>query len=117
MEDDSAGGSAGNVRFGKHRGGCKDETPTEHLYVANCGPAVGLQMSAIEEAFSSFGELAGMRAADDSGTRMVISFQRVEDAVAAKEAWSGQRCGLLMDRVMLIQYSVPRPLSVVSSCG
>jgi alkylated DNA repair protein alkB family protein 8 len=116
MEDD-AGSSAGNVRFGKLRGGCKEETPTSHLYVANCGPAVGLQMSTIEEAFSSFGELTGMRPADESGTRMVISFQRVEDAVAAKEAWSRQPCGLLNDRVMHIQYSVPRPPSVVSSCG
>lgn len=111
MEDDA--GAGGRLGFSKLRKGAEQD-PTEHLYVANCGPAVGLSFSDIREAFSSFGEVTGIQAAGDSGTRVVISFRQLEDAVAVKEAWSGQPCGLLQGRVMFMQYSVPRSSPAVN---
>ncbi|CAM6087992.1 unnamed protein product [Calypogeia fissa] len=113
MEEDSpSAGAGGSLGFSKHRRG-EGQEPTLHLYVANCGPAVGLSFSAIKEAFESVGEVTGIRAAGDSGTRVVISFRKVEDAVAVMEAWSGRPCDRLQGRVMYMQYSVPRSSPVV----
>ncbi|XP_057478822.1 alkylated DNA repair protein ALKBH8 homolog [Actinidia eriantha] len=45
-----------------------------NLYVANCGAAVGLSIDAISSVFSTFGEVNGVYAADESGTRVIVSY-------------------------------------------
>ncbi|GJN26538.1 hypothetical protein PR202_gb14475 [Eleusine coracana subsp. coracana] len=49
-------------------------TPSAVLYVANCGPAVGVTDADVREAFGAFGEVAGVHAADDSGARVIVRF-------------------------------------------
>ncbi|KAI4314597.1 hypothetical protein L6164_027486 [Bauhinia variegata] len=53
-----------------------DEESTSNLYVANCGPAVGLSHETIASVFCKFGEVKGVYAADESG-----SLDRVCDLV------------------------------------
>lgn len=86
------------------------EEPTAHLYVANCGPAVGIPISVIRDAFSMFGRVTSVLqpAGDSSGSRVYVSYVNVSDAVAARQAWNGRPCDLLQGRVMLIQHAVPQ---------
>lgn len=80
--------------------------PTPHLYVANCGPAVGLSLERIAAAFGTFGTVTGVQVADESGTRVVVTFRGIAPAQAAKEAWDGTPCSYLDARVLHMQYSV-----------
>lgn len=80
-----------------------------NLYVANCGPAVGLSYEAISSAFSQFGEVRGVHAADDSGTRVIVSFTDDASAHSAFCAFNGRPCSQLSGRFLHIRYSVPRP--------
>jgi len=82
--------------------------PTPHLYVANCGPAVGLSLERIAAAFGTFGTVTGVQVADESGTRVVVTFRGIAPAQAAKEAWDGTPCSYLDARVLHMQYSVPQ---------
>ncbi|CAA6669498.1 unnamed protein product [Spirodela intermedia] len=52
------------TRFVRPAGGAAESA---NLYVANCGPAVGLSLSDVAAAFGAFGEVAGVHLADGSG--------------------------------------------------
>lgn len=90
-------------------GGGRGVERSPNLYVANCGPAVGLSFDAIARAFSEFGLVTGVYGADESGTRVVVSFSDDGCAEAAFTAFNGRPCPLLSGRFLHIRYSVPRP--------
>uniref|UniRef100_A0A453CTY8 RRM domain-containing protein n=1 Tax=Aegilops tauschii subsp. strangulata TaxID=200361 RepID=A0A453CTY8_AEGTS len=83
--------------------------PIAVLYVANCGPAVGLTHDDVAAAFGAFGEVQGVSAADDSGARVIVRFREPAAAGAAMAALHGRPCGRLSGRVLHIRYSVPAP--------
>ncbi|CAN8303739.1 unnamed protein product [Cochlearia groenlandica] len=82
------------------------ESNPSNLYVANCGPAVGLSHDAIAAAFAGFGEVKGVYAADESGVRVIVSFSDPSSAKAALEALHGRPCPDLDGRSLHIRYSV-----------
>lgn len=82
------------------------EPNSSNLYVANCGPAVGLSHDAIASVFAGFGEVKGVYAADESGVRVVVSFAEPFSAKAALEALGGRPCPDLDGRTLHIRYSV-----------
>ncbi|XP_040987346.1 alkylated DNA repair protein ALKBH8 homolog isoform X6 [Juglans microcarpa x Juglans regia] len=102
----------GLPRFGRPKGFEGDSSP--NLYVANCGPAVGLSYDSIASVFSAFGELKGVFAADDSGARVIVSYRDESSATAALEAFDGHPCPDLGGRSLHIRYSVLQPTSQVS---
>lgn len=79
---------------------------SSNLYVANCGPAVGLDFETIKSAFSEFGVVNGVYLADESGTRVIVSFVENSSAKAALEALDQRPCQELGGRVLHIKYSV-----------
>ena len=81
--------------------------PSAVLYVANCGPAVGVTDADVRAAFGAFGEVAGVQAADNSGARVIVRFQEPAVAEAAIAALHGRPCDGLAGRVLHIRYSVP----------
>ncbi|NP_001148410.1 nucleic acid binding protein [Zea mays] len=81
--------------------------PSAVLYVANCGPAVGVTDADVRSTFGAFGEVAGVQAADDSGARIIVRFHEPAAAEAAMAALHGRPCDLLAGRVLHIRYSVP----------
>ncbi|XP_040987349.1 alkylated DNA repair protein ALKBH8 homolog isoform X9 [Juglans microcarpa x Juglans regia] len=99
----------GLPRFGRPKGFEGDSSP--NLYVANCGPAVGLSYDSIASVFSAFGELKGVFAADDSGARVIVSYRDESSATAALEAFDGHPCPDLGGRSLHIRYSVLQPTS------
>ncbi|XP_035543707.1 alkylated DNA repair protein ALKBH8 homolog isoform X4 [Juglans regia] len=99
----------GLPRFGRPKGFEGDSSP--NLYVANCGPAVGLSYDSIASVFSAFGELKGVFAADDSGARVIVSYRDESSATAALEAFDGHPCPDLGGRSLHIRYSVIQPTS------
>ncbi|KAK9667681.1 hypothetical protein RND81_13G004500 [Saponaria officinalis] len=98
-----------------NNGGVSDTSVSSNLYIANCGPAVGLSFNQISNAFSQFGNVTGVFAADDTLTRVIVSFSEAGSAHSALIAFNGRRCPLLGDRFLHIRYSVPRPPSPVRS--
>lgn len=82
------------------------EPNSSNLYVANCGPAVGLSHDAIAAVFSAFGEVKGVYPADESGVRVIVSFADPFSAKSALEALSGRPCPDLDGRTLHIRYSV-----------
>lgn len=82
------------------------EPNSSNLYVANCGPAVGLSHDAIAAAFSAFGEVNGVYPADESGVRVIVSFADPFSAKSALEALSGRPCSDLGGRTLHIRYSL-----------
>ncbi|XP_010478904.1 PREDICTED: alkylated DNA repair protein alkB homolog 8 [Camelina sativa] len=82
------------------------EPNSSNLYVANCGPAVGLSDDAIAAVFADFGEVKGVYAADESGVRVIISFANPFSAKSALEALNGRPCPDLKGRSLHIRYSV-----------
>lgn len=91
------------ITFGKPSHG----SPTSHLYVANCGPAVGLSFTDIKKAFEIFGPVVNVQPAGTSGSRVYVSYDSTENAVAARGAWNSKPCDALGSRVMVIQHAVP----------
>ena len=81
--------------------------PSAVLYVANCGPAVGVTDADVCAVFGAFGEVAGVQAADNSGARVIVRFQEPAAAEAAIAALHGRPCDGLAGRVLHIRYSVP----------
>ncbi|KZV31720.1 hypothetical protein F511_00524 [Dorcoceras hygrometricum] len=77
-----------------------------HLYVANCGPAVGLSYEKIASVFGTYGDVKGVYAADESGTRVIVSFQEKGSAQSALKELNGKPCSSLGGRSLHIQYSV-----------
>lgn len=94
----------GLPRFTRPKGGDLDCSP--NLYVANCGPAVGLSFDLIASVFSKFGEVKGVYAADESGTRVIVCFDSKNSAKSAMEALHGNPCSHLGGRCLHIRYSV-----------
>lgn len=98
------------ITFGKPPQGM----PTSHLYVANCGPAVGISFSDIRKAFEIFGFIVNVQPAGTSGSRVYVSFDSVDSAVAARGAWNSVACDALEGRVMVIQHALPQTQPSVS---
>lgn len=98
----------------------RDYESSPHLYVANCGPAVGLSYEIIASVFGTYGEVKGVYAADESGTRVIVSFQEKGSAQRALKELNGKPCSSLDGRSLHIQYSVQSlnkvllPLGVLS---
>ncbi|KAL5793101.1 hypothetical protein ACOSP7_001695 [Xanthoceras sorbifolium] len=97
----------GVPRFRRSKAGDAQLSP--NLYVANCGPAVGLSYEDIQSAFGSFGNLRGVYAADESGARVIVSYVEDTCAEAALKALNGRPCPLLGGRSLHIRYSVLQP--------
>lgn len=91
-------------RFRRPNGGSSELSP--NLYVANCGPAVGLSFELIASVFGRYGEVIGVYAADESGTRVIVSFDGEISAESAMKALDGRPCPHLGDRFLHIRYSV-----------
>lgn len=94
----------GMPRFTCPKGGDGESSP--HLFVANCGPAVGLSHETIASVFATYGEVRGVYAADESGTRVIVSFHDKSSSQAAMKALNGHPCSSLGGRSLHIQYSV-----------
>lgn len=99
----------GVPRFGRPKGG--DTEISSNLFVANCGPGVGISYDDIKEYFSNFGEVKGVYAADESGARVVVCFDDKNCANSALEALHGNLCHELGGRRLHISYSVLQPSS------
>nr|XP_027193482.1 alkylated DNA repair protein ALKBH8 homolog isoform X4 [Cicer arietinum] len=96
----------GLPRFGRPK---NDGEVSPNLFVANCGPAVGLSHDDIASVFCKFGELNGVYGADESGTRVIVSYSDLGSAQAAMMALHGQPCSELGGRSLYIRYSVLQP--------
>ncbi|XP_015575113.1 alkylated DNA repair protein ALKBH8 homolog [Ricinus communis] len=94
-------------RFTRPKG--VDEHLNPNLYVANCGPAVGISYEMIESVFSSFGEVKGVYAADESGARVIVSYFEVSSAQSAFNSLSGKPCPRFGGRYLHIRFSVLQP--------
>ena len=84
-----------------------------NLYVANCGPKVGVSYNDIETVFGTFGEIIGVYAADETGVRVIVCFAEVSSAQTAFKALNGYPCQELGGRTLHIRYSVPHPAAKV----
>ncbi|XP_076903541.1 alkylated DNA repair protein ALKBH8 homolog [Bidens hawaiensis] len=80
-----------------------------NLYVANCGPAVGLTLDRIASAFSSFGTLKGVYPADETGCRVIVSYHDHTSAHSALKALNQNPSRDLGGRSLHIRYSIERP--------
>jgi len=100
----------GVPRFGRPK---NDGELSSNLYVANCGPAVGISDDDIASVFCKFGELKGVYAADESGTRVIVAYAEEGSAQAALTALHGRPCPELGGRSMHIRYSVLQPTTQV----
>lgn len=80
-----------------------------NLFVANCGPAVGLSYEAIASVFSTFGKVKGVYAADESGARVIVSYSEETSAQAALNSLHSRPCPDLGNRSLHIRYSVLEP--------
>lgn len=94
----------GLPRFTSPKGGEDQSSP--HLYVANCGPAVGFSHETIASVFGMYGEVEGVCAADESGTRVIVSYHDKSSSQAAINALNRHPCSSLGGRTLHIQYAV-----------
>ncbi|EPS62087.1 hypothetical protein M569_12707 [Genlisea aurea] len=85
------------------------EKCSPHLYVANCGPALGLSDETIASVFGKFGEIHGVHAADDTGNRVIVSYSDSSSSRVAMESLNGKICSDLGGRILHIRYSVESP--------
>ncbi|KAG8634002.1 hypothetical protein MANES_17G002300v8 [Manihot esculenta] len=99
----------GVPRFTRPKG--VNEQLSPNLYVANCGPSVGLSYEIIESVFSKFGQVKGVYAADESGVRVIVSYFEVDSAQAALTTLDGHPCPDLGGRSLHIRFSVLQPTS------
>ncbi|KAF3942930.1 hypothetical protein CMV_030463 [Castanea mollissima] len=99
----------GLPRFGRPKGVDMQGKLSPNLFVANCGPAVGLSHDTIASVFAAFGEVNGVFAADESGARVIVSYCDESSARAALEALDGHPCPELGGRTLHIRYSVLQP--------
>ncbi|MCD7462044.1 hypothetical protein HAX54_047655 [Datura stramonium] len=89
--------------------------PSSNLYVANCGPAVGLTLDTIEAVFGAYGQVKGVHLADESGTRVIVSYHEEKSAESALKALNRLACPELGGRSLHIQYSVPSVCQVAAN--
>ncbi|KAK9120340.1 hypothetical protein Syun_017957 [Stephania yunnanensis] len=94
------------LRFARPKRPSDGDGASPNLYVANCGPAVGLSFQEIESAFAQFGEVRGVHAADSSGSRVIVSYALNSSAQSAFEALNRNPCPNLGGRLLHIRYSV-----------
>ncbi|XP_043696440.1 alkylated DNA repair protein ALKBH8 homolog isoform X2 [Telopea speciosissima] len=97
----------GTSRFTRPKGLDGESAP--NLFVANCGPAVGLSFDEIASVFGKFGEVFGVYPADESGARVIVSYSEVGSAQAALKALDGHPCSDLGGRALHIRNSILRP--------
>ncbi|KAF5735144.1 alkylated DNA repair protein alkB 8 [Tripterygium wilfordii] len=97
----------GRPRFMRPKG--EDGKSTPNLFVANCGPAVGISYASIASVFSTFGEVKEVNAADESGARVIISYSEASSAEAALKAMDGRPCPDLGGRSLHIRFSIAQP--------
>ncbi|XP_039142466.1 alkylated DNA repair protein ALKBH8 homolog isoform X2 [Dioscorea cayenensis subsp. rotundata] len=83
-------------------------TTSPNLYVANCGPTVGLSLETISSVFSAFGRVTGVHAADDTGARVIVCFSDTTAAQAAYQALNGNPCPQLRGRTLRMRFSLPK---------
>ncbi|KAK6934087.1 Alpha-ketoglutarate-dependent dioxygenase AlkB-like [Dillenia turbinata] len=93
----------GVPRFVRPKGRKNESTPS--LYVANCGPAVGISFDTIAMVFGSFGEVKGVYPADETGARVIVSYFDQCSAQRALEALDGHLCPDLQGRRLHLRYS------------
>ncbi|ONK55728.1 uncharacterized protein A4U43_C10F390 [Asparagus officinalis] len=98
-------------RFTRPKESNPEKSP--NLYVANCGPKVGISYDDMESVFAKFGEVIGVHAADETGARVIVCFSEVDSAGTAFEALNGNPCRELGGRTLHMRYSVPRPKAKV----
>lgn len=89
-------------------------TTSPNLYVANCGPTVGLSLETISSVFSAFGRVTGVHAADDTGARVIVCFSDTTAAQAAYQALNGNPCPQLRGRTLRMRFSLPKLPAKVS---
>ncbi|KAJ8561279.1 hypothetical protein K7X08_027469 [Anisodus acutangulus] len=89
--------------------------PSSNLYVANCGPAVGLTLDTIEAVFGAYGEVKGVHLADESGSRVIVSYHEEKSAESALKALNRRACPELGGRSLHIQYSIPSVCQVAAN--
>ncbi|GAB4857963.1 Alkylated DNA repair protein alkB 8 [Ancistrocladus abbreviatus] len=99
----------GLPKFMRPKGGAEENATSSNLYIANCGPAVGISLDMISSVFGAFGEVIGVYAADESGVRVIVSFMHDNSAQAALNALHGHPCLEFGGRILHIRYSIPRP--------
>ncbi|KAI3933733.1 hypothetical protein MKW92_044134 [Papaver armeniacum] len=97
-----------NSRFIRPNNNGDESSP--NLYVANCGPTVGISYEEIESVFSKFGELQGVYPADETGARVVVSYFDVKSSQAAFTAFNGNPCLEFGGRLLHIRYSILQPI-------
>ncbi|KAF7126876.1 hypothetical protein RHSIM_Rhsim11G0040200 [Rhododendron simsii] len=97
-------GKMGLPQFARPKG--QDGESSPNLYVANCGPAVGHSFDTVASVFSSFGEVKGVYAADESGARVIVSYIEESSAQEALKALNRRPCPDLGGRFLHIQYSI-----------
>lgn len=96
-------------RFGRPKEDNGSSSSSPNLYVANCGPAVGISHRTVAAVFGDFGHVKGVHAADETGARVIVCFTEESSARAALEALHGRPCSLLGGRTLHIRYSIIRP--------
>ncbi|XP_030481304.2 alkylated DNA repair protein ALKBH8 homolog [Cannabis sativa] len=99
-------------RFTRPKVGESQSSP--NLYVANCGPAVGLSYDTIASVFRTFGEVKAVNPADGSGVRVIVSYAEEGSARNALESLHARPCLQLGGRFLHIQYSFLQTLSLVN---
>lgn len=100
-----------NSRFIRPNNNGDESSP--NLYVANCGPTVGISYEEIESVFRKFGELQGVYPADETGARVVVSYFDVKSSQAAFTAFNGNPCLEFGGRLLHIRYSILQPISQI----
>ncbi|KAL5578218.1 hypothetical protein UlMin_019917 [Ulmus minor] len=99
-------------RFGHPKGnGAGKGQSSPNLFIANCGPTVGLSYKDIAGAFGAYGEVKGVFPADESGAQVVIYFFDEACACLAMETLDGHLCSQLGGRSFHIKYSLLQPIS------
>lgn len=93
-------------RFTIPKGSSCSATP--NLYVANCGPAVGVSFKDMESVFGKFGEVIGIYPADETGARVIVCFSELKSAEETFHTLNGRRCEALGRRILHIRYSIPQ---------
>lgn len=101
----------GLPRFGRAKESDIKRSP--NLFVANCGPGVGISYDTIKVVFGQFGEVKAVYAADESGVRVIVCFGEEHSAETALEALHGRPCPELGGRSLHIRYSVLQQVSQV----
>eukprot|EP00959_Pyramimonas_sp_CCMP1952_P433870 9085533-Pyramimonas_sp.AAC.1 len=62
------------------------QSASQHLYVANTGPAVGVSLESVQCALGQFGEVERVVCPDHTKPKIFLTFKNVDSAVAA-HAW------------------------------